>query len=433
MTSKEQLSRTVALFATDFGIADHDAILRALVHPRITIVAGERVVRSLAGQVAISTAAMLMARTGHQVFLDIPDAVLVGHQPPLKPGSFHDALTEMGSMLIDGVPFTIGAPVGGSDIVFCLGTDLPWMVAPAARRISVGASDWEARFSELPRTQPWSASDWPFGGLAAAVLMAAEAAKVSAHILAPLSANSRAMMDQFRDSPSASLELLRGDAPLVRDVGQLDIISAGAVSNAFLYSLLRIPGVAGKARAFDADCSDDSNLNRNALLTADWVGRPKVELFAQFGTTRFEIEPIAQHYPLDASVPLHDHVIVGVDDVSARWALATLGVPWMSVGATTDLSSMASVHFGHSACAGCLHPENQEVGGPTPTIAFNSFLTGLLMAADLLFERSGCDSSVVSRHRIVCGLLPDEPWCAPVVPITHCPAGCPASQIKRVI
>lgn len=433
MTNKEQLSRTVALFATDFGIADNDAILRALLHPRITIVAGERVVRSLAGQAAISTAAMLMARTGHQVFLDIPDAVLVGHQPPLKPGSFQDALTKMGSMLINGVSITIGAPVGGSDIVFCLGTDLPWMTAPAARRISVGASDWEARFSELPKTQPWSASDWPFGGLASAVLMAAEAVKISAHILAPLSANSRAMMDQFRAFPSATLKILRRDAPLVRDVGQIDFISAGAVSNAVLYSLLRIPGLTGNARAFDGDISDHSNLNRNAILTAEWVGRPKVELFAHSGTSGFQIEPIAQHYPLDASVPLQDHVIVGVDDVPARWALARLGVPWMSVGATTDLSSMASVHFGHSACAGCLHPDNQGVEGPTPTIAFNSFLTGLLMAADLLFERSGSDPSLVSRHRIVCGLLPDEQWCAPVVPIAHCPAGCPASQIKRVI
>ena len=85
-----------------------------------------------------------MARTGHQVFVDGPDAVLVGHQPPLRPGSFHAALAEMGGKLIDGVPITIGAPVGASDIVFCLGTDLPWMVAPVARRISVGASDWEA-------------------------------------------------------------------------------------------------------------------------------------------------------------------------------------------------------------------------------------------------------------------------------------------------
>ena len=177
--------------------------------------------------------------------------------------------------------------------------------------------------------------------------MAAEAAKISAHVMAPLSTNSAAMRAQFRDLPMASIELLRHDAPLVRDVGQLDIISAGAVSNGFLYSLLRIPGLSGGARAFDEDVWDHSNLNRNALLTTDWIGKPKVELLASVGTDRFKIKPRPEHYPLDASVPLREYVIVGVDDVPARWSLARLGVQWMSVGATTDLSSMASVHFAH--------------------------------------------------------------------------------------
>lgn len=433
MNSEEQLSRTIDLFEIDFGVKDRRAILRALLAPRVTIVAGERVVRSLAGQSAISTAAMLMARTGHQIFLAMPDAVVVGHQPPLQPGSFLEAMDVLGRKLIDGVPITIGAPVGASDIVFCLGTDLPWMAAPSARRISVGASDWEARFSELPRTQVWSATDWPFGGLAAAVLMAAEAAKITGRILAPLSANGRAMSDQFRESSTAILTLLRHDAPLERRVGQIDIISAGAVSNAFLYSLLRVPGLSGFARTFDGDTSDHPNLNRNALLTTGWIGKPKVDLLASFGTSDFTISPVPLHYPLDGSVALRDHVIVGVDDVQARWALARLGVDWMSVGATTELASMASVHFGLSGCAACLHPTDEVVEGPTPTIAFNSFLAGLMMAADLLFERSGRDHSWVSRHRLICALFPDDPWSGPVVPVAHCPAGCPASQIKRVV
>src|SRR5690606_24763192 len=106
----------------------------------------------------------------------------------------------------------------------------------------------------------------------------------------------------------------------------------------------------------------------------------------------------------------------------ARWALAGLGIPWMSVGATTDLSSVASVHFGHGACTACLHPEDDDVDGPTPTIAFNSFLTGLLMAADFLFEKSGNNHFLASHHRIVCGLFPDDPWEGPVIPIAHCPA-----------
>ena len=431
MTSADCLARTISLFETDFAIADRELILRALLQPRIVIVADERVVRSLAGQVAISTAAMLMARTGHHVFIDTPDAVVIGHQPPLGHGSFHEALFEFGTKLVAGITITIGPPVGSADIVFCLGNDLPWMAAPSARYISVGASDWAAGFSEMRRRQPWSASDWPIGAAGAAVLMAAEAIKISARVLAPHSPNWDGLRGQFLDSPRASLKLLPPDTPLVRDLGEFDIVSAGAVSNAFLYSILRIPGLAGSARALDGDVSDSSNLNRNALLTTGWVGEPKVDLFKAVGTPNFHVEPVPLHYPLDGSVLLRDHVVVGVDDIPARWALARLGVPWMGVGATTHVASMASVHFGHAACAACLHPNDEQIEGPTPTIAFSSFLAGLMMAADLLYERSGRDASLVSRERFICALRSEEPWSASVPPIAECPAECPASRLRR--
>lgn len=430
MATEEQLSRTIALFCTDFGIGDTKPVLRALMHPRITIVASERVIRSLAGQAAVSTAAMLMARSGHQVFVDTPDAILVGHQPPLAGGSFHRALLDVGGKLIAGVPVTIGPPIGGSDIVFCLGTDLQWMPGAAARYISVGASDWGARCSDMPRRQQWSATDWPFGGLVAAVLMAAEAIKISARILAPLSADPGAIRGQFLEMPGLALDLAPRDTSLAYDVGELDIISAGAVSNGFLYSLLRVPGLTGVARAFDNDISDGPNLNRNALLTTDWLDVPKVNLFESSMTTSFKIEPISKHYPLEGSIELRERVIVGVDDVPARWALAKLGCQWMGVGATSHFNSMASVHFRHSACAACLHPHDEDMAGPTPTVAFASFLAGLMVAADFLRDVSGASASLTSRQRYISALRPDEPWDAPVHPIADCPAQCPASVVK---
>ena len=82
MNSAEQLSRTILLFQTDLGIADPAIVYRAMTAPRISLIGDSSVMNTLSGQVAISTAAMLMARSGHSVFIDAPDAPLIGYQPP---------------------------------------------------------------------------------------------------------------------------------------------------------------------------------------------------------------------------------------------------------------------------------------------------------------------------------------------------------------
>lgn len=427
MASIDQLSRTIALFKADFGISSDDVILRALRSPRITIVGSERVVNSFAGQVCISTAAMLMARTGHQVFVDTPDAHLVGAQPPLAGTWFHQALTDVGEKLIEGVPILIGSPPA-SDIVFYLGGDLPWVSSPAARSVMIGASDWAAQIGEWPQTQSWSAQNWAFGAMAAAVLMAAEAAKVSARALMQYSQYAEGLRPQFQDSIKAKLELAPASTPLSYDIGQLDLISAGAVSNGFLYALLRVPGIAGAIRTFDKDVSEGPNLNRNMLLTRDWLDHKKVALFHSFQTPLLNMFPVALHFPLDGSVKLADRVAVGVDDIPARWALAKQSPYWMGVGATSHMSSMASVHYGHAACCGCLHPKDEAMDGPIPTIAFSSFLSGLMVAADLMRELGCREATLHSKQRWLTALHPDNmPW--KVAPNPDCPAECAVSRV----
>jgi hypothetical protein len=427
---EDQLSRTVALFQTDFGISDPRTVLRALTSPRIAIVASDAVAHSLAGQTAITTAAMLMARSGHQVFVGVPDAIMVGHQPPFAGAHLHEALQQVGGKLIDGVPINIGPPPGAVDIVFCLGSDLPWIASPAGRYISVGASDWEAAVSDIPLRQLWSSSDWPMGALAAAVLMAAEAIKITGRMLLPLSPAAGSLRALFEDRPSARMVLAPRYTPIVRDLGEFDIVSAGAVSNAIVYALYRIPGVTADARVFDRDISDGSNLNRNALLTTDTLEDPKVALFAASAPRGFALDPIADHYPLDGSIPLREYVMTGVDDVPTRWALGRAGARWMGVGATTHFHCMPSVHYAHSACAGCLHPRDEAIEGPTPTVSFVSFAAGLFVAAEFLREIAG-DSRLASHHRYMTPLLPgdDSDWSHPVPVNANCPAGCAASRV----
>ena len=217
--------------------------------------------------------------------------------------------------------------------------------------------------------------------------------------------------------------------PRCSNLGKFDLISAGAVSNAFLYTLLRLPDASGFARTFDTDFSDHPNRNRNMLLVPEFVDHRKVELFKHFGKG-ISVEPVDRHFAEVDLATLSDRVAIGVDHIPTRWILAKRCSSWMGVGATSHFNSMASVHYPHSACAACLHPQDEVLAGATPTIAFVSFLAGLMMAADFLVDVAQASTSIVSHHRYVNALQLGNPWDSPVVPRADCPAGCSASQIK---
>lgn len=118
---------------------------------------------------------------------------------------------------------------------------------------------------------------------------------------------------------------------------------------------------------------------------------------------------------------------IGVDDIPTRWMLAGAPANWMGVGATSHFESMASVHFPNSACAACLHPKDEVQAGPTPTIAFVSFLAGLMMAADLLRDLVSARTSRASRQHYLTALQMN-PWSGTVPPRLDCPAMCFASR-----
>ena len=49
------------------------------------------------------------------------------------------------------------------------------------------------------------------------------------------------------------------------DLGEVDIVSAGAISQAALYVLLRLPRIRMTGPIFDADTTSPTNFNRNML------------------------------------------------------------------------------------------------------------------------------------------------------------------------
>lgn len=432
MGSAEQLARTIALFRADLDLSDTQLILRALTGVQVALVAGDDVMRTRAGQAAVITSALLLARSGHKVFIHVTDVPLIGHQPPLAGKTLYEAVENLRGQLIDGSDVSIGFPVKPA-IAFEFGSRSAIAPFEATRKVSVGWSAWAGEIVEWPQQALRTEDDWPMGAMAAAVLVAAEAIKFAGRRLAPLSGNPAHIHELFGFSRAARLPLAPEHTPKVSTLGDFDVISAGAISNAVVYALMRLPDLCGHARVFDKDFSDDSNTNRNMLLIKSLQALSKVKLFEHFARG-LRIQPIERHFGEPDLSQLADNVIVGVDDIPTRWLLAGARVNWMGVGATTHFGSMASVHYPYSACAACLHPHDEAVEGPIPTIAFVSFCAGLMTTADFLVELSRSTASLASSQTFLSPLHLEEKssiYQATVQPRADCPACCPASRIRR--
>jgi hypothetical protein len=341
----------------------------------------------------------------------------------------HEAVAAIGEQLIDGVQVSVGRPLFVPDIAFVFGGGQAGVGVRARRIVSVGWTAWAGELRDWPLQPACTRTEWPMGAMAAAVLVASEAAKIAGRFLAKSSPHSGHYSELFAASGNARLALAPDSTPEVPELGCLDIISAGAVSNALVYALLRIPGIQGEARAFDRDRSEPSNRNRNVLLVPPFDRLLKVELFERFGRG-LTVTGVPRHFEKTDLATLAERVAVGVDDVPTRWMLAEARTGWMGVGATSHFNAMASVHYPYSACAACLHPHDEMVEGDTPTVAFVSFLAGLLVAADLLREVSGAETMLMSRYRYLTPLQIGGVWDGTVAPTSRCPARCPASRLR---
>ena len=78
MTLADALDRTLLLIRDEVGndLSD-DVLIQALTSTSVVLVADKRNLRSHSAQTALVTAAMLMARSAHRVFIVAPDTDLV--------------------------------------------------------------------------------------------------------------------------------------------------------------------------------------------------------------------------------------------------------------------------------------------------------------------------------------------------------------------
>jgi molybdopterin/thiamine biosynthesis adenylyltransferase len=194
-------------------------------------------------------------------------------------------------------------------------------------------------------------------------------------------------------SQSVSIDLPVLVLPSLLDVGAIDVVSAGAIANACLFSLLRIDRFAGSARIFDSDVAEITNLNRYPLLRRSLLGEFKVALLAEFSTDSFRIEPVAARLDLKTlewAEPLRNRVLVGVDDIPSRWLAQERCSGWLCVAGTSHFTAMVSEHTLATPCAACLHPRDDPTApAELPTISFTSMIAGVLQAYRVLASVSG--------------------------------------------
>lgn len=402
LTDAEVMARTVLLLRLDVtggGPADDLAILGGLRSTTVRVVADAGSLCSYSGQTALVTLHNQLVMTGLRVDLDIPDLPLVGPQPPLRGGGLQAALEGFAADLIPGG----SSPCPGRpDLTIAVGA------APVTSDVRMSGTGLAFRVAgdEANAVPSWT-GEHVAGAIAAAAAAAAEAVRwalpnveerLGRRLVLPLAWRPERGRVVARD---LAADLGAAAARPLRDVGDVDVVSGGAITQACLYALLRM-GVRGNLRVFEPETLDGSNLNRYALSRRSDVPAAKTEVIATLSTDALRISGVPLRVdPNTIAVldsPLRPSVLVGVDHIPSRWAVQRAAPgSWLSVGSTSHDFVLVSAHPPGQPCAGCTHPrEDDTADGDIPTIGFVSLWAGLLQALDLTSRRAAASTAVMA-------------------------------------
>ena len=266
-----------------------------------------------------------------------------------------------------------------------------------------------------------------FGPLTAGALAGGEVYKAAMNKVSRFASHPETFSALFRPTHNATVALAPADTPIPRDLGDVDIISGGAIAQSTLFALCRIPGLHADCRIIEPEVSDYSNLNRYAFLRHTDVGTSKLTHLEglQLGQLRLQGLPVrltAQTLPHVGA--LAKRVIVGVDHIPTRWLVQLAEPEWLAIGATSHYGAMVSFHKRHMPCARCLHRVDDPGGdGLIPTAAFVSHWAGLMLAALLARHAAGAEPAPSAQWTYASMLRPDLPsavWSAPVAVLAEC-------------
>lgn len=429
MTSHAALARTV-LLVRDFVFeneADDAVIVAALTSTTVTIVADEPTANLPTAQAAISSLAAQVLASGARLRLVFPNVRMMGDQPPLRGTNLRDALVDFAADLIPGGCAEVARAPLGTDIVFLVGNTPALVTSRSAWRI--GWTTWSGLVTR-PDEPVSLAADLPIGALVAANLGAAEAFKSTVRDLLT-SQGIRRVHVELEAADRAEVRVAPEDTEVTSfDFGRIDLISGGAIVNAFVHGLLRIPQARAALRDFEPERLEISNANRYALARRSMVGDLKTRILEGWQTERVTI--VGESIRFDKNTPasmldLAPIVFVGTDDIPSRWFVQDLQPSWLCVGATIHFTAMVSEHDSTSPCAACLHPEDDDVNAPIATAAFISYWAGLLLLVRLLRKHSNRPVEGAERVFEVATLQAGDKrgvWIHPVSRTPRCPLHC---------
>lgn len=432
MTKPHELDRMIRL-VREFVAADitDGEIVRRFQSFQVSCIADAANLATYMGQTALVTFVSLVARMGVQIHLAIPNVKLVGPQPLLQRTWLKDALCDFGNNLIPG-SMVSSRNTRPSDLLFIFG-DTPYVsLRTPSWRLSGTA--WEGKISEPQSLGNRWGKGWPIGAMTAAALAAAEVFKAVVRTMKPVQ----------QDMPSPFLEMVReaawhwgSDCPPSSDLncGLLDFVSAGAVNQAAMYVLLRVPGIEFGSRVFDDDVIDRTTLNRGMLTLRSDIGRSKVSVIARYANSQAIPERL-DGASLSRYIPLAPSVLVGVDDIPARWQVQRATLGWLGVGGTSHFGTLTSSHEAGEPCAGCLHWMDDPMDTPVlPTVSFVSFWAGLALAVRFLRHQIGRPYAMRKQALWLVPLKMDDPnagWWSPVASRKDCPVRCGTADISKM-
>jgi hypothetical protein len=433
MSTQLALSRTTRLINQAYfdGVADEAAITRGLLATTVRLVADEANMVSRSGQAALVSAFQLIARMGIGIELIAPNIPLVTEMPPLNRPTLRAALLDLGQDLIPGA--AIRESAGHADATFVFG-DTPCTDPDA---IYITATNLRCLLTrERVRGAVRLTQDRPIGALAAAAAAAAIALDTALGQIERATGTSRSTRPRPSPGPPVDIDLAELFPSLpsgLAALGEVDTISAGAITNALVSTLLWLPDTAAELRVLDDDSGELSNVNRNMQQRASDDGKPKIEILARSSTNRLKITGINARFPetnRERILPLAERVAVGVDHIPARWWIQQEWPTNLYIGATTNHEAIVTMHHPGEPCAGCAHPHPLMLADDqfVPTIAFVSFWAGLLQTCAMIEEitqRRPARRITVYPHG-----LGEKHWYRVVELPTgaQCAIGCPVSR-----
>jgi len=429
-------SRRQALDRTLLLTRDHltkrvsdETIIESLTTTKIILAANDVNLQTAEAQNSLMTTFLLIARSGAQIFLDAPNTEIAYNAAPFRGGRLIDSLTEIGADILPGNVVSVGRPPGRADLAIVIG-DTSWN-GKADRILWLSGNAWAGEIAHR-RGARWRSTGCPFGALAAAGLAAGEAYKAALMHLRDYAGVVGAFDELFAPSITACVALAPECTPVpVGKFGPIDIVSAGAITNSFLYTLARLPRATAEGRVFDAESSDITNVNRYTLLRLSDCGTRKVEHLERLYLG--EIDLSGHPYRYDESTMRQPGaparmVFVGVDHIPTRWVAQSARPEWLGIGATSHYSSMASQHQRGGGCARCLHPYDEPDDGRIPTVAFVSFWAGLWLASLGVRRADGLPMTMRDQMVYMTSLRSDKAAGVlhmPVAPRADCQLRCP--------